>query len=147
MRSEEPDHDDAVFVLHQDDQAIVICLDIEDHSTAFENTCLRMSCLYVLRRLLSRALHYGSPRIVLRSGCLDPSISASRHEIAFDDVGADHDHDSALYLTSKKWNLNFHILEIAAVGSYEWLLRGEAIAMRLAEAAHARRSGVLFSSR
>src|ERR1700676_4172462 len=112
MRSEEPDHDDAVFVLHQDDQAIVICLDIEDHSTALENTCLRMSCLYVLRRLPSRALRYSSPRIVLCSGCLDPSISAPRREIAFDDVGADHDHESGiLYLTSKKWNLNFHILE------------------------------------
>jgi hypothetical protein len=52
-----------------------------------------------------------------------------------------------LYLTSKKWNLDFHILEIAAAGRYEWLLCGEAIAMRLPEAAHARRSGVLFSSR
>jgi hypothetical protein len=50
-------------------------------------------------------------------------------------------------LTSKKWNLNFHILEIAAVGRYEWLLCGEAIAMQLPEAEHARRSGVLFSSR
>src|SRR5712691_3775024 len=88
MRSEEPDHDDAVFVLHQDDQAIVIRLDIEDHSTAFENTCLRMSCLYVLRRLPSRALHYGSPRVVLRSGGFDPSISDSRRKISSDNVGA-----------------------------------------------------------
>src|SRR5450631_658142 len=98
MRSKEPDHDDAVFVLHQGDQAIVICLDIEDHSTAFENTCLRMSCLYVLRRLPSRALHYGSPRIVLRSGGPDPSISAPHRNIALDDVCADHDHESAYYI-------------------------------------------------
>src|SRR5450432_825906 len=98
MRSEEPDHDDAVFVLHQGDQTIVICLDIKDHSTAFENTCLRMSCPYFLRRRPSRALRYGSPRIVLRSGGLDPSISASRRKIAFDDVGADHDHGSVCYI-------------------------------------------------
>src|SRR6266481_3780020 len=98
MRSKEADHDDAVFVPHQDDQAIVICLDIEDHSTAFENTCLRMSCLHVLRRLPSSALHYGSPSIVLRSGGLDPSISGSRRKIALDDVGADYDHESAYYI-------------------------------------------------
>jgi hypothetical protein len=74
--------------MHQSDQAIVICLDIEDHSTALENTCLRMNCLYVLRRLPSRALHYDPPRIVLRSGGLDPSISGSRRKIALDDIGA-----------------------------------------------------------
>src|ERR1700737_3999849 len=90
MRPEEPDHHDTVFVPHHDDQAIVICFDVKDHSAALENACLRMRSFYVLRCLPLCAFRDGSPRIVLRPGRLDPSMSALRREITLDDVGTDY---------------------------------------------------------
>ena len=44
-----------------------------------------MSAFYILRRLPLRAFRDGPPRIVLRPGRLDPSMSALRREVALDE--------------------------------------------------------------
>jgi hypothetical protein len=55
VRPEESDTHDTVFVSHHDDQTIVICFDVKNHSAALENARLGMSPFNVLRSLPLRA--------------------------------------------------------------------------------------------
>lgn len=92
MRSEKADHQDAICILHHDDQAEVIRLDIEHRPTTFENARLGMRLLDVFRCLSLRLFRDRSPGVVLRPSDPDALMASSRCQIALDDVGADQNH-------------------------------------------------------
>src|SRR5579863_6987668 len=97
VSAEESNHDDPALVVHQADESIVICLDIEDHPTAFENTGLRMRLLNLVGGLPLCRLRDRTPGVVLRTGRLDPFVAGSCCEIALDDVGTHYNHRQRAY--------------------------------------------------
>jgi hypothetical protein len=92
MRAKKPDHQNTSPILQGRHQPIVVALDIEDHSTSFQDARTRMRGLYVLGIVPNRALRNGKPHIVLRLSCPDSSVAGMGRKVAFDGIGADHDH-------------------------------------------------------
>ena len=90
--TEKPDHQNAFAILNDRDQSIVVRLDIEHQSAAFEDADLWMRLLGVFGRLPVGGRDDREPCVILRPCGLDALVTGPCRKVTLNDIGADNDH-------------------------------------------------------
>src|ERR1700740_540211 len=107
MTAEKADHQHAITILNHGDQAVVIGLDVEHHTSAFQDARLGMRSLHLLWRPPVRSLRNRQPCPVLSARRIDTPMTRALGKIALNNVSADHQHERILPWISQKWKRLF----------------------------------------